>query len=378
MNFDPLSFVIGKHGDSGPVRDVVSYLIGRAVGTAGEVWHTLTDVAVATFTAVSTSLRELVIDVTPVQSGSGDPSPSNVRPISGWTGARIVGCGKNMYNVLNEIAGYISDIGEIIEPDAGRHTNLIPVGVGKTFTFSTINSVVRYNLRLHGYDANGNWVSQLALDPLVNMDSWGVVTATIPSGISYVAASYHYACTQQMMEIGGTRTEYAAFTGLAASSIPFPTPPGTVYGGTLTSLGDDRWKLTVTMVGIDLGTLTWTRYLETTVFISNVISGIKIPASSAVPVNALCDKLEVRAGSAGLAGSYCCNVDSNGAIWARLTSEYTTSTAFTEGVTGTTFVYELAAPVEYTITAESVHALIGQNNIFADCGNINTITYRES
>lgn len=34
-------------------------------------------------------LKECVIGIEPVQSGTGDPSPDNVRPISGWTGANI-------------------------------------------------------------------------------------------------------------------------------------------------------------------------------------------------------------------------------------------------------------------------------------------------
>lgn len=34
-------------------------------------------------------LINLIIDINPVQSGSGDPSPSNPRPISGWTEAEI-------------------------------------------------------------------------------------------------------------------------------------------------------------------------------------------------------------------------------------------------------------------------------------------------
>ena len=36
--------------------------------------------------------------IEPVQSGSGDPSPSNVRPITGWTGATLTRCGKNLIN----------------------------------------------------------------------------------------------------------------------------------------------------------------------------------------------------------------------------------------------------------------------------------------
>lgn len=44
----------------------------------------------ASFTAQSgDSIGSLTAAITPVQSGSGDPSPSNVRPITGWTGANI-------------------------------------------------------------------------------------------------------------------------------------------------------------------------------------------------------------------------------------------------------------------------------------------------
>ena len=34
-------------------------------------------------------VKSLVVDIEPVQSGSGDPSPDNVRAINGWTGAQI-------------------------------------------------------------------------------------------------------------------------------------------------------------------------------------------------------------------------------------------------------------------------------------------------
>lgn len=37
-----------------------------------------------------------VTTLAPVQSGSGDPSPDNVRPISGWTGVGLTRCGKNL------------------------------------------------------------------------------------------------------------------------------------------------------------------------------------------------------------------------------------------------------------------------------------------
>ena len=40
-------------------------------------------------------LKSLVVDIDPVQSGTGDPSPSNVRPISGWNGVKVARSGES-------------------------------------------------------------------------------------------------------------------------------------------------------------------------------------------------------------------------------------------------------------------------------------------
>jgi hypothetical protein len=41
--------------------------------------------AIATFEGEDLPLKSLTASIVPVQAGSGDPSPTNVRPISGWT-----------------------------------------------------------------------------------------------------------------------------------------------------------------------------------------------------------------------------------------------------------------------------------------------------
>lgn len=48
-------------------------------------------VALATFTdgADDIPIKSCVVQITPAQEGSGDPSPDNVRPIAGWTGCTI-------------------------------------------------------------------------------------------------------------------------------------------------------------------------------------------------------------------------------------------------------------------------------------------------
>ena len=55
--------------------------------------------SVATFTSVSDRpFTDVTATITPVQSGSGDPSPSNVRPITGWTGAKVIVNNGNYWN----------------------------------------------------------------------------------------------------------------------------------------------------------------------------------------------------------------------------------------------------------------------------------------
>ena len=58
------------------------------IGQWGETTTVQGDVV--TFDAPEgTGFKSLVVDIEPVQSGSGTPSPSNVRPITGWSGVNV-------------------------------------------------------------------------------------------------------------------------------------------------------------------------------------------------------------------------------------------------------------------------------------------------
>lgn len=47
------------------------------------------DIITITDGAENTPLKSAVVNIEPAQSGSGDPSPTNIRPISGWTQAKV-------------------------------------------------------------------------------------------------------------------------------------------------------------------------------------------------------------------------------------------------------------------------------------------------
>ena len=53
--------------------------------------------AIATFrTPGKQDIRSLKVHFSPVQEGTGDPSPTNVRPVSGWTGVKAYRAGANL------------------------------------------------------------------------------------------------------------------------------------------------------------------------------------------------------------------------------------------------------------------------------------------
>lgn len=63
------------------------------------------DVDVATFDSDGSYLKALVVSIEPVQSGTGDPSPDNVRPITGHSSVNVI-----VSPTLNPLDGTITNI----------------------------------------------------------------------------------------------------------------------------------------------------------------------------------------------------------------------------------------------------------------------------
>lgn len=217
--------------------------------------------AMASFTDGSNEpLSDLVIDITAVQSGSGNPSPTNVRPISGWGGCNL-------------------------------------------------------------------WVQAVA-DPTENPNI----------------------------------------------SIPFPS---TIYGGTLDILSG---LLTVDKAIVDLGTIADTGEAGAKVddygliVFSGVNTIIKKPNSNLDTADIICEKYATHARSGISSGEVC--VSTAGNIVVRDTS--LVGTALTDIPTifnGVHLVYELATPQTYQLTPTMVRTLLENNNIYADCGDIDVLSY---
>ena len=86
--------------------------------------------------ALSSPVVDLTVGIEPVQSGTGDPSPTNVRPISGWTGCNVQRTGKNL--CCSTVHGYVDGGSQNrININNNSESAVFYAVAGKTYTISS-------------------------------------------------------------------------------------------------------------------------------------------------------------------------------------------------------------------------------------------------
>ena len=99
---------------------------------------------VATCSPVAGSMLHVVSQIAPVQNGEGDPSPENVRPITGWTGTNLWHSGKNLISSLKK--GYYNTNFNLMDPSSTIYVSFSEqLRAGKyTISFSKNATLIRY------------------------------------------------------------------------------------------------------------------------------------------------------------------------------------------------------------------------------------------
>ena len=270
--------------------------------------------AVASFTdgADDIPMKSVKVAIEPVQSGSGDPSPDNIRPISGWTGAQVVRCGKNLFDTESVTQGYIIDSsGNVGGDSTSLASDWIPVVPEKTYYISPSLSSGNWGA---WYDINKNYISGIT--------GYGANSPKVaPSNAAYMRFTVsHYNnnpdyATTTIVEMNAYTGIWSPYTG-DTYPITFPSEAGTVYGGTL---------------DVTNGTLTVDR-----AFIASY-NGETLPSE-----------------------------------WISDRDKYVAGTTPT---TGAQVCYKLSQAVVYTLTPTEIKSLLGDNNVWADAGDT-AVTYR--
>lgn len=314
---------------------------------------------------------DLAVEIKAVQSGSGDPSPSNVRPISGWSSVGVTRAGKNLINW---------------KVSATTFEFLLPSG---SYILSSNGTLATGLWYFRGYDADGNLYT--SKDALGLGSAWthsssshwnyaqgsATFAFTVPSGCSKMEIFKQNAdgTIDCQIELGSTATSYEPYN---ATTVTIALGQ-TVYGG---SLDVTSGVLTVTwaIATFDKNTTGWSWQDSTKqAYISTALSSA--PAKyNAVEVTHICNIL--RPCSNGARPNYIGNFSaliSSGSGVAFSAPNCNSLADFTDWLTNNDitiqFVYELAQPVTVQLTPTEIETLLGINNIWADSGDILNLEY---
>ena len=322
--------------------------------------------------ALPLNAAKLVVDIEPVQAGSGDPSPDNVRPITGWTGANVTRTGKNLFdsNSLLEASGWTVSDGIYSGLNNALHISFsggvpnLKFKENTRYTFSTKFRCTNNKATIVGfYYKDGTKTENYLSETTETIKTF---TSQANKTVSYLYFSYGGSDTiylsECQLEEGSTASTYEPYTG-TTYPISWQSVAGTVYGGTLDVVNG---MLTVDRAMVDLGTLTWSGSQRFTAIVQD---SLKPVGDRAIP-NWVCSALKIATpnGVYGNAADYAVSYYGSLIIQARI-NDITDAATFKTAMSGVQLVYELATPVTYQLTPQQVALLQGVNNIWADCGD---------
>ena len=341
---------------------------------------------------------DLTLNLEPHQSGSGDPSPENVRPITGWMGCNVTRTGKNLANIKPDNAdnlqritisgdeGYLTftSIGEYGR--AGYVVTGLKVGqqytfsakIAKTVTSNTDSVVYLNNKVTWKYEtAYGNFIIGARVKAEELYSRTFVATTDVFFIGFYTSAGRGHPDTitvkEAQLELGSTATAYEPYSG-QTYDIAFPSEAGTVYGG---SLDVTSGELVVDRVGVTISDLAWTYDSSNTRFTTSSITNvIQKPSADNVPLAGLMSSAyTARAATQLAANDGSIGVLSNGQLLIRDTN-YTVASNFVSAMGTQSIVYPLATPQTYQLTPTEVTTLLGDNTVWMDADGKIKLDYK--
>lgn len=356
---------------------VTAYEFGESGGGGGTggIVNSIENVPVASFDdGTDAPVVELVVGIEPVQSGSGDPSPDNVRPITGWTGANVIRAGKNL--IPNDV--YAASATRVRIGASDDNANImLKQGIYSLYIGYPSNISVYlgyYGEAINDYQRIGITNTKLNITISEPTEIIGLYVYS-PDGVNPNSI-------ESYLQVGNVTPEQIP-SEVTTYSLTFPTEAGTVYGGTLTNLGADEWKLTIdrrlivfnnetasfragtdgnpNSARINLSSDDYGSYPDRLKMLSNQYKTISTTSSV--------DNAMRLSGSSSTPQSELITIYDS-----RFTDAETMATLL--AANPVQIVYPLYTKREYSFTeAEIINLLAGYNNVWADTGNINLLKY---
>ena len=314
-------------------------------------------------------LKKCLVSIMPAQSGSGNPTPANVRPISGREHVKVWRFGKNFFPQ----ADVTFNVGEGNKNVYFPHP--LPAGA---YTFSAdLTSTYSGNCLVHILRSDGTYISGTGTPGSRVSVNFQSASGNEITGIRfYVGSNYSTsynnsgAWSNIQVETGSTATAYESSETVVDADLP-----ELVYGGTLDVL---TGKLTVTHGYIKPSEYTASSLSDTTVVVFTHIPLGKHGLSYNIVSNVATGAAQTDANIAryGYVTRQSIVGKSPLLFIAASTTAHPTTAALSQALldADACFAYELETPEVYQLTPSMVASLAGQNHIWADAGNI-TVEY---
>lgn len=296
---------------------------------------------------------------------------SNICPISGFDHAKITRTGTNLCE--EKIYGAnVESNGTIYTPYISGSLFLAKVSKGKPyivtkqetnmvcgfFTSKPTMSSVTYN---HSRTVVTNY--DTFTSPI---DGWVLVRSLIDD-------------EDVQIELGDTKTAYEPFVANDTYSITFPASAGTVYGGTLKVNKDGSGELVVDKAVKSIGDISWQLDGNTAGRFIATVSDMK-PCPDSVIVYDGTDLISSHYPYSALSkadmpdGTIRYNEQNRKVLFIK-NSAYSTAEAFKEAMSEATICYPLETVITYALSAPAVYTLLGKNRVYADTGDVLSVTY---
>ena len=352
-------------------------------------------------TEQSGGAKSALVTFAPKQSGTGDPSPTNIRPISGWDSLRLYQSGSNVIDGLvglefvkqeyygnnvvidttNKTALLKMTVSQgyypIIQMDTRSYPTYFPFkeNTQYTFIFKAESTTTLLNMGVSYTDGTNNGGFRAS-----DRDSEGYIVFTTPNDKSvrslylgnYSGQTTLYYETICVMEGIHTKAEWEA-QNKTTHTVTFPD---TIMGGSydfVSGEGVNPWCA----VKVDLGSLTYTYSTSGggTFRSSDIELDVLKPASNDDKAEIMCECYTVQTANDVYRGVDGIGVTIGGKLWIH-DARTTDPDVFKSLVSGLYLIYQLATPTPISLPPADVNLLKGSNTVWTD-GDTVQVKYSE-
>lgn len=296
----------------------------------------------------------------PTQSGTGDPSPDNIRPIIGRESVTVTLCGANLCDFPDLQNVNINDVYNKFNKIL-PHT--FPARSTIAATIATDDAVQKFGIYVVYTDGTDDY-RWLKTKNIIVSSATTAATKTVKTLEFAYSTGFTLSIYNTMLVAGDTApSEYQPYTG---QTITLQLPQ-TIYGGSVNAVtgdGQTEWK-TIVLTGAER-VYSRDRY---NLFELNVILPERASTNVAICShwngNRTADKNALYAENQNINIGYAtCGSDDVDALKSYLAAQYAAGTPVQ-------IAYKLATPIPFTATgAQPINALSGTNTILTDADSV--------